>query len=263
MANPYPQPDSNASALNSQDFFRIHQTMFDAGAVFESEQGSKAIAIGPDSDIARVTVEYPDQTSPTGMNSVVVSKDRTFNGSMYADKSSKYPGSNRPSRIIMYSTDLLQDESWRPAGFNGTTDALVSIRPTIDIIQFFQPAAPQSARNDRVVELEFWEWQPSGGGSLYVAIPFYGREYGSVTFTNRETGAVHVSMTGVCFTLSPTVSQTVTLLTDTAVATTTTLSHVVKASTDGTFDAIVLKFTALTAGVTKNILRVVASDNAL
>jgi hypothetical protein len=218
----YPQPNANAYALGGSQFFRLNTLLSSPGDIYESEQSGLALAIGPNSDIAKVGVAYFDGQTPTYMNRMVIDPNRMFLGRLDArNAASTYAPSGRPGRILMWSEDAY-DPSYVPSAAVGwgVSDTVTIIPPQLDVIEFFQQIPSPSRRADREYKI-----QHAGAnftGQTWLVFPCYGRKFGSIsctcggntpTFTLRVVGvrysAPYVTSGGGVTTLgNPTTSET-------------------------------------------------------
>lgn len=252
----YPQSDSNAPVLDSEDFYRLKTMLQSPGDIYESEQGAHGFALGPDSDIANIDVFYFDQNIATSlMNSMQISPDRSFVGSVYARMTELYPGPQAPARILFASADLY-DPAWRPTGFvvapGPTQDAIEFVVPVFDVIQYFsdQPSlVPQ--RSDKTYEFERVQARgTTGSGTGWIVVPAWGRKYGSFHFKNGYDPAnLTIEMFGVKLGISTapsginsTVQQP--LIAAQILAPGDEYNFVYKASTDGSFDYFAIHYSA-------------------
>lgn len=184
----FPQPNADAYALNGQQYFRLNTLLSSPGDIYESAQGALAFAMGPDSDIARVRISYfDDQGGPTKTNETVIDPRRSFVGRVDARNETTYQPSNRPGRILLWPDDLF-DPTYIPTtavtGFNPGTDALITIVPRLDVIQYFvAQQSLQSRRADK--EYNSQSYDPTANLN-YIIVPTYGRKYGFCDVINKD-----------------------------------------------------------------------------
>lgn len=244
MIYDYMQPDSDVPVINGQKLFRIQQYMACAGDIWESKQGSHAIAVGPNSDFAGYQVAYWDAQIPTTrLSQLLVTPDRPFAGLIFArnDRDGTYEPAGRPGRILIYPTGNF-NEAYRPSGFT-VADTLLFEYPVVDVIQYFSdPGELDTARADKVYA---YEQLPFGADDCFVLIPYYGRQYGFVDFTNNLGVDVDVTISGLQWTTDittgpgPRITQ---LLAPATVADQANLKKVITAAVDGTYDYLQLQF---------------------
>lgn len=189
----YPQPDSTAPVRNGQNFFRLNTPMVSPGDLYVSEVGAGAFAIGPESDFANVAINYYDKAQPGFMNSVIVSSDRPFVGTVGAFNDSSYQPSNTPGRILIHPTDLynpllpVQDI----VGVDFPIDETFFIAPQIDVVQYFDsPPSVFPARVDKTFMLQRALQNPAGdpNSTAAIIVPVYGRRTISYRFQPITAG---------------------------------------------------------------------------
>lgn len=207
----YPQTNANEYALNAQEFFRLNTEISSAGDIYESEQGCHALAIGPESDISRVNITYYDRQATNFVQQTQISPDRAFVGRIDAvNNAGQYQPSGRPGRILIWP-DEIYDPLWRPDGF-AVGDVIQFLTPRLDVIQYFSPQnSLVSRRNNRTFYAQNFPIPINGAGppsnlSYILMVPFYGRRYASIQFTNWQStvaGAADllIRVDGVNFTI--------------------------------------------------------------
>ncbi len=252
----YPQPDSDRAALAGLDYFRLNTKLVSPGDIYESVQGAKAFAIGPESDISRIRAYYIDEQTPTTrMSNFVVSADRSYLGSVYARLDAQYEPARRPGRILL-ATDDIYDPSWRPTGFE-PGDVVNFVPPVFDVIQYFKKAPglwPQ-----RVDKRHYFQGFDDGlSGSITIVIPYYGRRYASFRIKNVDAdvasslaytfGAVNFAITDDADATAIKKHQQVTFA-NAALAQYVSASFNATAGIDGMFDAVFVKVDRDTASV--------------
>jgi hypothetical protein len=183
----YPQPDANKYAANGYDFFRLNTLLASGGDIYESEQSGLALAIGPDSDIANVGINYFDQQVTNFLAELHVSHSRSFVSRVDANNDKVYAPAQRPGRVFIWP-----DDRWNPSFFpfvDGTylpaSSTQILETPRLDVIQYFtNPPSLVPLRNDKT-----WFYQtiatPGSGGYAFVTIPYYGRRYAKILFGNQ------------------------------------------------------------------------------
>lgn len=247
----YPQPDANQYAIKGYPFFRLQTPLVSPGDIYESEQGALALALGPESDVARATVYYYDDQLATRMNAVDISQDRLLAGKIFARNDALYIPSQRKGRILI-AVDNLYDPLWRPRSFSVDNDAIEFVNPILDVLQYFSDPpniAPQRA--DKRYLFQDFDFIP-GDGSFYLVLPYWGRRYAYIQLQNASnTGDVAtVSVLGVNYAITDDsvpvnaelFHQQTTLLPATNLAQGVHLTNplIVTAGTQGMFDAIVI-----------------------
>lgn len=255
----YPQPNSNDYAIGGSEFFRLRTPLSSPGDIYESEQSCHALAIGPQSDIANVNVAYFDSQAPAFMQSLVISANRAFVGRVDARNDAKYDPAHRPGRILFWSDDLY-DPKFRPRSA-APSDTVLFEAPVFDVIQYFTPQAsltPQ--REDK--EFTYQNYLLSTG-TLFIVVPYYGRKYCYVEFTNREVTPNTFGISTVNYAITQDSSgnpyhQETVIRAPAAVAGGATVTNIIRSGSQGVFDALVFSLTAPGAAP----LRIIMSDNA-
>jgi hypothetical protein len=259
----YPQPIADTAGRTQADFFRITTPLSSPGDIYESTMSSLAFGVGPESDIANVQLCYFDATKNTAANHTfmsfaTVSPTRTFVGRLDANQSQNYTPADRKGRIFFWS-DNIYDPNYRPSGFNPAINTIEFVAPVLDVIQYFQPAQSlQSARLDK--QFQFLVFR-----STFLVVPYYGRKYCYVDFTNRNaTDSVPFSILGVNYVITqdniaspPPYHQETTILPTTTIAPGASHTTIITATGTGMFDALV--FGTTVGGPTP--LRIVVSDD--
>lgn len=261
----YPQPNSNQYCTNGYPFFRLQTPLVSPGDIYESEQGALAFALGPESDVARVTINYFDDQIPTRMNAVDISQDRLLSGKIFARNDTLYLPANRKGRILI-SVDDLYDPSWRPPGFDSDTDAIQFVTPVLDVLQYF--SAPPNIAPQRADRRMYFQDYPFSGGNFYLVLPYWGRRYAYVQAKNPDDANI---ATFTAYGLSYAITddsvaataakfhQLTTLLGPTTLAVSggqlSPSPLIVTAGNQGMFDALVLEINVETV-----ILKIVLSD---
>jgi hypothetical protein len=256
----FPQPLADPYAVNNYEFFRLFTPLSSPGDIYQSTQGCHALCIGPNSDVANVNVAYfDDQVSPTFLQTMTISPTRSFTGLLNARNEASYAPAGRPGRILFWADDIF-DPNFRPRGFNSVTDTIVFVAPQLDIVQYF---APQNSlvppRSDK--SFVFQNYNISAGvGNLVV--PYYGRKYCYIQFTNRNTITPNTfGITGVNYAITQDntpnpYTQETTIHAAAAVAPGASVTVIITAQAVGVFDALLFSLTD--AGPAP--LRIVMSD---
>lgn len=257
----YPQPNSNISAIQGYQFFRLNTPLSSPGDIYESEQSCHAVCVGPDSDIANINVAYFDQQTATFMQHATVSPSRALVGRIDARNEATYTPSKRPGRILFWADDLY-DPAYRPSTF-GEDDTIEFIAPQFDVIQYFKPIASLGPpRSDK--EFAFQDYNVTDENTFFLVIPSYGRKYCFTQFTNRNINndPNTYGIIGVNYAISTegagSYHQETVIRAPAAVAAGTTITKIITAGSIGVFDALVFSFTD--GGPAP--LRILLSDNS-
>jgi len=255
----YPQPSSNGAVNAAQDFFRLNTPLVSPGDIYESEVGALAFAIGPESDLANIAIDYYDTTqAPTFMNSVAISVSRTMVGQISPDLTQTYQPSNVPGRTLIRPTDLYNPSIDLATIVGFPIDDSYFVAPQLDVIQYFnqQPGLVPS-RNDKT-----FEFQRIGNAAATwaIVIPYYGRKSGSYRFVNNAAVNQGFGLWSINYTIGDAnngyaIENIVAFTSEAAGA---IVKGSIEQSTNGTFDALVA--VVQTAGTRKFALRVDVSD---
>jgi hypothetical protein len=261
----YPQPNADQYAINGYQYFRLNTLLSSPGDIYESQQSSLALSLGPDSDISKVAVAYFDDQVPTFMQMTSIGSERTFVGRIDARNEVPYQPSNRPGRIFFWSDDLY-DTSFRPPGFSVLNDKFNVVTPRLDVIQYFStPPTLLPARNDKTYNFQNIVTGVSPTFNSYLMIPYWGRKYAMVELTNKSTGATGFSLSGVNFAVSPSsagYTQITTIVADAPIGVNAQVSALVKSDAHGMFDMLMLTFHRVNAAdVVMGPVRVFVSDS--
>lgn len=261
----YPQPDSNQYAIAGYQFFRLITPLVSPGDIYESSQSGHAIAVGPTSDIANVNIAYFDDQAPNFMARTTISPMRALTGRVDARNEAVYTPANRPGKILFWSDDIF-DPNYRPfqrpAEFDPEDDEIQFVQPVLDVIEYFKPQGSLTpGRDDR--EFVFQNYPAvSGSGRFYLVVPYYGRKYGYVNFTNRlGVGGITFGIVGLNYAITQDDSanpyhQETTILAEASVAAGNSVTKIIRSTVEGCFDALV--FSLNNAGPAP--LRILMSD---
>lgn len=248
----YPQPSSDAYAINGYKYFRLNTLLSSPGDIYESAQGGFAFALGPDSDISKVDVAYFDDQAPNYMNMTSIGPGRSFVGRIDARNEVTYQPGGRPGRILFWSDDLY-DPAFRPAGFNPNQNLITFVQPRLDVIEYFQdPPTLVPARNDKTYQFQSPLTGISGNAG-YLMIPYWGRRYAFIEITNKQGFDTDFGVFGVNFALksgtidapASSFTQVTPLLTVAPVATGVQVIKKVTSLADGMFDMLMLQFNTI------------------
>lgn len=192
--------------LNLQDYFRLYQTI-DPGDIFRIDGSCQSLAIGPDSDIAKVRVVYYDPQFAevsgaainTFANELTVSVGNPWVGRLDARMNRIYPkvpaslAQGNRARLLVYPDDILRN-NYVPdvAGV-----VVERYQPFIDLQAYFgEPPSLAPIRSDRVFDLS--TANSDGSAPLAVFFPYYGRR--KAMFHFESDGDINMSLHGVRYT---------------------------------------------------------------
>jgi hypothetical protein len=262
----YPQPDADQYAIKGYQFFRLNTLLTSPGDIYESAQSGHGLAIGPESDLANINVAYFDDQVETFMQRTTISPFRALVGRVDARNEAVYVPANRTAKILFWSADIY-DPNYRPISkpqkFNPVTDIINFVPPRLDVIEYFKPQSSLTpGREDKPYVFQNY---PVVIGKYYLVVPYYGRKYCYVEFTNRDALFPNTfGIVGVNYAITQDDSATpyhqeTTLLGPTAVVAAGQVTRRITAGSDGMYDALVFSFTL--AGPAP--LRLLMSDTAM
>lgn len=173
------------SIRQNQELFRIREE-YRNGDRYSLDGASLALALGPDSDLSNIVVEYLDPQKGQVPQKLNIAAGAAFMGRLDArlDESFK-TGPNDIGRIMVYSNDVVFDA----AAFSGIGDieTLDVIKPIFDIVAYTKevnqvPIKRAPKRYSRNIVL--------GPGSVTyrLYVPTFGRKRVTVT-TSLDVGA--------------------------------------------------------------------------
>lgn len=262
----YPQPSSNNYATGGSEFFRLRTLLSSPGDIYESDQGCLALALGPDSDLANINVNYFDDQAPTFVQQATISQQRSFVGRLSSRVDATYAPSGVPGRVMFWAADIY-DPNYRPLTFDSVNDTINFQTPILDVIQYFQD--PPTLVPPRVDKQFVYQNYNAFGGVCWIVVPFYGRKYAYIQFTNRTPASgMTFQILGVNFAISPNPSpipplsgppyhQERIIVAPTLVPYPNSSNTVVNATTTGMFDVLVI---GIAGAVGPAPLRIVTSD---
>jgi hypothetical protein len=259
----FPQPNSDQYAIGGYQFFRLTTPLVSPGDIYESTQSGHALAVGPTSDIANVNIAYFDDQAPNFMARTTISPSRALVGRVDARNEATYSPSNRPGKIMFWAADIF-DPNYRPfqhpLTFNPATDQIQFVQPVLDVIEYFKPQSSLTPGRD---DAEFvFQNYPVTTRRFFLVVPYYGRKYCYVNFTNRlGIGGITFGIVGLNYAITQDDSanpyhQETTLLAEAAIGAGNSVTKVIRAASDGCFDALV--FSISDAGPAP--LRILMSD---
>lgn len=258
----FPQPSSSEYVASGADFFRLFTPLACPGDMYESEQSGLAMSLGPQSDIANVNIAYFDPQAPNFMQFAQINQARSVVGRIDANNLGKYAPAQRPGRVLIWPGDIY-DPNFHPHAFT-PNDTISFVTPVLDVIQYFNspPGALVPARVDKVYEFQNYQL---GVGTFYMVIPYYGRKYAYINFTNRDQVVPNTfGIIGVNYAITQNIPASLAYHQETvirapaAVAANASVTVRVTAGSSGMFDALV--FSVTSSGPAP--LRIVVSDES-
>jgi len=238
----YPQPNPDQYVLDLYKFWNLTTPLSSPGDIYESTQGSLAFCVGPDSDIANVNIAYFDEQVPTKMHLTAISPARSLTGLIAARNDQTYDPPGRPGRILFWAGDVY-DPNFRPPGFNPLRDGIDFVPPILNVIQYF--SSPPTLVPQRTDRNYLFQAYSSLGGLAYLVIPYYGRKYAYINFTNgNPTDPSTVGIQGLNYSITQDGSahpyhQLTTIRAPAAVAPFASFTQIITTSANGMFDALV------------------------
>lgn len=188
-----------SQVLRSQDYYRLKQLVRSPGDIYELDASTKAIYIGPDSDIGEVLVQYFNPNAPNSVESAVVSINGPFVGRLDSMLASQVPATGQPGRILVSPVDIVDNSYRRP----GDAQPLRSynIPAYIDLIAALAPLPDIPAvRADRTLRFPSvpFDLTPDPDDpfvhSTDLIIPIYGRRMVTVTTVSVVSVVVAASL---------------------------------------------------------------------
>lgn len=254
----YPQPSSNDYAIKGVQFFRLLTELASPGDIYESEQSSHALALGPDSDVANVNVAYFDAQVDTFVTLTQIGPPRSFTGRIDARNSDTYAPTQRPGRILIWPSDLY-DPTFLPTNFEVGQDSLTFVTPVLDVIQYFKPQSSLvPGRNDKT--FRFTEIELTDLRNAFIIVPFWGRKYASCRILNNSASDLAWAVTGITYFTNPDNKAIETEIERVdSIAINVQHTTLVRAAQHGVFDALMLEVN-LNEGVGSTPIEVVMSD---
>lgn len=173
-----------AAVQRGQEYFRLKQTVQSPGDIYELAESTKALYIGPDSDIAEVQVTYfnPDAPNLTSLETAVVSVNGPFVGRVDALNVTTVPTTGQPARILVSPVDIV-DNAYVPPG--SLALRRFNIPAQLDLIAALRelPSIPE-VRADRTLRFPQVPYRGQGvgadDGSTDLLVPIYGRRMTTV-----------------------------------------------------------------------------------
>ena len=187
---------ASQAVLNGQEFFRLFQQLESGGDIYEIDTGTKALCVGPQSDLANYNINFFDFQAPDNIDTISLSIGNPIVGRLDALLATQYPtASGLPAGILISPRDLV-DNNWLPRGWvvppvfpnpPGPGDRIaVRAKPRIDIFSYLgNPPSLAPDRDDRLFQFPFTTTLQSPNRFWYI-LPYYGRRYGEFSFANFD-----------------------------------------------------------------------------
>lgn len=171
-------PDNAQQAvLAGQEYFRLKRVVQSPGDIYELNESTRAIYIGPDSDIAEARVTYYNPSQPLGLETADVSVNGPFIGRVDALLATVVPSTSQQARILVSPVDIVNNAYVRPAAI--APQRSFNVPAIIDLILALKtlPSIP-AVRADRTFRFPNVPYDTDAGilaHSTDLIIPIYGR----------------------------------------------------------------------------------------
>lgn len=176
------------AVIAGQEYFRLKRTVASSGDIYEVDQGTRAIYIGPDSDLGEVTVTYYNPTEPLQLETAQVAVNGPFVGRVDALMATKVASTGQPARILISPADIVKADYVRPTvgAIAGPPRRRSNVPAVVDVICALKtlPAIPE-VRADRVLRFPQVPFNApaaaaANDGSIDIVIPVYARRMISI-----------------------------------------------------------------------------------
>ena len=188
------------AVITGQEYFRLKREVDSSGDIYEVDQGTRAIYIGPDSDLGEVTVTYYNPSEPLGLETAQVAVNGPFVGRVDALMATQVSSTGQVARILISPADIVKPDYLRPTvgAINGPPKRRSNVPPVIDLICALKtlPAIPE-VRADRVLRFpqvpyeDVFVGPPPNDGSTDIVIPLYARRMTSIQIVSAIGDAYH------------------------------------------------------------------------
>ena len=180
------QTDAVQAVLRGQEYWRLKQVIQSPGDIFEVDQSTRAMYIGPDSDISEVRATYYNPDTPTGLEVADISPAGPFVGRFDSLLATKVPSTGQVARILVSPVDIVNNSYVRPPPSPfAIPERSFNVPAQIDLICALKslPDIP-AVRADKTFRLPNVPFEKVGAvgtdGSTDLIIPIYGRRLVSV-----------------------------------------------------------------------------------
>lgn len=177
------------SVLRSQEYFRLKRAIQGPGDIFELDESTKTIYLGPDSDIGEVLVTYFNPSEPLGLETAVVSVNGPFVGRVDTLPKTTVPSTGQPARILLSPVDIVDNAYTPPLDtvalrqFNipALIDLIIAVKPINNVPEvradrtYRFPSVPYDNINAPPPD------PADNDGSTLLIVPIYGRRMVTVT----------------------------------------------------------------------------------
>jgi len=181
---------SGGEVIRSQNFFRLKQELQSSGDIFEIDTGTRAIYMGPDSDISEAQITYYSPLEPGSLQTANISPGAPFIGRLDSFNTTVVPSTGLPARVLVSPRDLINNTPFAAAGVTQFV-----VKPRIDIISSLteQPNVP-ILRSD--LTARFGAVSYSAAANAEITFPVYNRRLVSVVVRIPAFESAKVTYTG-------------------------------------------------------------------
>lgn len=181
--------DINA-VLRSQEYFRLKTVLQSPGDIFELDESTRAIYIGPDSDVAEAQVTYFNPDATNALETAVVSVNGPFVGRLDSLPKTDVASTGQKARILISPVDLVSNSYVPPVTAAQRT---MNVPTVLDVMCALKtlPDIP-SVRADRTLRYPGVPYNTVGvapnDGSTDLIVPIYGRRLVSICAVGNGIG---------------------------------------------------------------------------
>ena len=180
------QSDAVQAVLRGQEYWRLKQVIQSPGDIFEIDQSTRALYIGPDSDISEVRATYYNPDTPTGLETADISPAGPFVGRFDSLLATTVPSTGQKARLLVSPVAIVSNNYVRPPPSPfAIPQRSFNIPAQIDLIAALKelPDIP-AVRADKTFRFPSVPFETVGAGftdgSTDLIIPIYGRRLISV-----------------------------------------------------------------------------------
>lgn len=173
------------AVIRSQEYFRLKQVVQSPGDIYELDESTRAVYIGPDSDIGEVQMTYFNPDEPNALETAIISINGPFVGRVDALLKTIVPSTSQPARILINPVDIVDNAYVPPLSI---AERRFNIPAQIDLIAALKnlPDIP-SVRADKTFRFPSVPYTagqafPPDNGSTDILLPIYGRRFVTATF---------------------------------------------------------------------------------
>lgn len=180
-------PTADEAAVREQEeFYRLYAPVTSPGDIWEVDVSTRAIYIGPQSDIAEVNVQYADNQAPLGARNAIVSVNGPWPTRLDVDLNQRFSSTNQLQRLLISPVDIVDRAYQRPTAANPPLRRYM-VPPYLDLIfSLNPPQAIPEVRADRTLRYPQVPYGEGAAATTDVAIPIYGRRMVSFQFTTAN-----------------------------------------------------------------------------